>query len=57
MAASFQNAKIAISATDFEYWTDLSRIAEAPRMKDFFSGANYNLLPCCDRLIFARDSR
>ena len=53
----YPNAKIAISATDYAYWTDLSRILEAPHQKDFFSGAHYNLLPYRDRLIFVEDGK
>jgi hypothetical protein len=37
--------KIAISAMDYDYWTDLSRVHEAPHLKEFFSGAHYNLFP------------
>jgi glyoxylase-like metal-dependent hydrolase (beta-lactamase superfamily II) len=53
----YPNAKIVISATDYDYWTDLSRILEAPHMKDFFGGAHYNLLPYRDRLIFVEDGK
>ncbi len=48
----YPNAEVAISATDFDYWTDLSRVEEAPNehMKDHFRGAHKNLMPYRDRL-------
>jgi glyoxylase-like metal-dependent hydrolase (beta-lactamase superfamily II) len=55
----YPNAKIAISATEYDYWTDLTHIPEAPtqQKKDFFRGAGYNLLPYRDRLIFVEDGK
>jgi len=55
----YPNAKIAISATDYDYWTDLSHIPEAPTQhkKDAFSGAHYNLLPYRDHLVFVKDGK
>jgi len=54
----YPNAKIAISAIDYNYWTDLSRIPEASTQhrKNHFSGACYNLLPYGDSLIFIEDN-
>jgi glyoxylase-like metal-dependent hydrolase (beta-lactamase superfamily II) len=53
----YPNADIAISATDFEYWTDLSRVETAPNehMKDHFRGAHKNLMPYRDRLLLLDD--
>lgn len=55
----YPNAKLAISAIDYNYWTDLSHIPEAPTQhkKDHFSGAYYNLLPYHDSLIFIEDGK
>lgn len=53
----YPSAKIAISAIDYDYWTDLSHILEAPHMEEFFRGAHYNLLPYRDRLIFVEDGK
>jgi glyoxylase-like metal-dependent hydrolase (beta-lactamase superfamily II) len=52
----YPNARVAISAVDYNYWTDLSRIPEASTQhrKNHFSGAYYNLLPYHDSLIFIR---
>jgi glyoxylase-like metal-dependent hydrolase (beta-lactamase superfamily II) len=55
----YPNARVAISAVDYNYWTDLSRIPEASTQhrKNHFSGAYYNLLPYHDSLIFIEDNR
>lgn len=43
----YPNAQIAVSREDFDYWTDLSHVADAPNqhMKDHFLGAHKNLMP------------
>src|SRR6516162_92330 len=44
---------------DYDYWTDLSHIPEAPTQhkKDAFSSAHYNLLPYRDHLVFVEDGK
>lgn len=58
-APLYANAKIAVSREDFDYWTDLSRVATAPNdhMRDHFIGAHKNLLPYAeaDRIIWVAD--
>lgn len=43
----YPNATVAVSRADFDYWTDLTRVATAPNqhMKDHFTGAHKNLMP------------
>lgn len=43
----YPNATVAVSREDFDYWTDLSHVTDAPNqhMKDHFLGAHKNLLP------------
>src|ERR1700730_6708452 len=55
----YPNARLPISAIDYSYWTDLSRLPEAPAQyqKDHFSGAYHNLLPYHDSLIFIEDGK
>jgi glyoxylase-like metal-dependent hydrolase (beta-lactamase superfamily II) len=53
----YPNADVAISATDFAYWTDLSRVDTAltEHMKDHFRGAHKNLTPYRDRMVLLED--
>jgi glyoxylase-like metal-dependent hydrolase (beta-lactamase superfamily II) len=53
----YPNARIAISRTDYEFWTDLSKIHDGmtDHMKDHFTGAHRNLTPYRDRLLLLED--
>ncbi|HEX4252527.1 MAG TPA: MBL fold metallo-hydrolase [Pseudonocardia sp.] len=53
----YPNARIAISRTDYEFWTDVSRIHDGmtDHMKDHFTGAHRNLTPYRDRLLLLED--
>lgn len=55
----YPNAKIALTRADFDYWTDLSRVSDAPNqhMRDHFTGAHKNLTPYAeaDRIIWITD--
>lgn len=55
----YPHAKIAVSREDFNHWTDLSRVENAPNqhMKDHYLGAHKNLLPYAeaDRIIWMGD--
>ncbi|MGW4487826.1 MBL fold metallo-hydrolase [Amycolatopsis sp. NPDC004368] len=53
----YPNAKVAVSPEDFEFWTDLDKVATAPsrHAADHFTGGAKNLLPYRDRLIDASD--
>jgi len=46
----YPNAQIVVSQADFDYWTDLSHVADAPNqhMRDHFTGAHKNLIPYAD---------
>jgi len=55
----YPNATIVVSAEDFDYWTDLSKVDDAPNehMKDHFRGAHKNLIPYMElgRIRFVAD--
>ena len=53
----YPNAVVAISTTDFEYWTDLSKVDTAvnEHMKDHFRGAHRNLMPYRDQMVLLDD--
>jgi glyoxylase-like metal-dependent hydrolase (beta-lactamase superfamily II) len=55
----YPNAKVAISAIDYQYWTDLSHSPSSPSQykKDYFSGAYHNLVPYQDSLILIEDGK
>jgi glyoxylase-like metal-dependent hydrolase (beta-lactamase superfamily II) len=52
---NFPNAKVCISKTDFEYWTDEKKLAGGGWVATFVEGARRNLLPVRDRIQFAED--
>ena len=53
----YPNARVAISQVDFDFWTDLSKVADAPTQHaaDHFIGAHTNLMPYADGMIVAAD--
>jgi glyoxylase-like metal-dependent hydrolase (beta-lactamase superfamily II) len=55
----FPNAQIYISQTDFDFWTDESKlsITDPKYMKPFVAGARKNLLPNRDRIVFIKDGQ
>lgn len=58
-APVYPNAKIAVTRADFDYWTDLSHVTDAPNqhMRDHFTGAHKNLMPYAeaDRITWITD--
>src|ERR1700754_3053207 len=51
----FPNAQFYISQSDFDFWTDESKMNGA--LKDFVVHARKNLLPVRDRLVFYKDGQ
>ena len=51
----FPNAQFYIAQSDFDYWTDESRMGSP--LKDFVVHARKNLLPVRDRLVFYKDGQ
>jgi glyoxylase-like metal-dependent hydrolase (beta-lactamase superfamily II) len=51
----FPNAQFYIAQSDFDYWTDESKMSGD--LKDFVIHARKNLLPVRDRLIFYKDAQ
>jgi glyoxylase-like metal-dependent hydrolase (beta-lactamase superfamily II) len=51
----FPNAQFYIAQSDFEFWTDESKIGGP--LKDFVLHARKNLLPVRDRLVFFKDGQ
>jgi len=56
---NFPNAKIYISQTDFDFWTDEAKLSmtDPGYMKAFVEGARKNLLPNRDRIVFVTDGQ
>jgi glyoxylase-like metal-dependent hydrolase (beta-lactamase superfamily II) len=52
----FPNAQIAISKTDFDFWTDQGKLS-APGLKVLIDAARANLLPNKDRLLFVENGK
>jgi glyoxylase-like metal-dependent hydrolase (beta-lactamase superfamily II) len=52
---NFPNAQYYIAQSDFDYWTDESKVA--PALKDFLVTARKNLLPNRDRMVFFKDGQ
>lgn len=53
--ANFPNAQIYISQTDFDFWTDESKLGSP--LKAFIEHARANLLPVRDRIVFFKDGQ
>ncbi|WP_332690436.1 MBL fold metallo-hydrolase [Bosea sp. (in: a-proteobacteria)] len=53
--ALFPNAQIYLSQTDFDFWTDESKLGSP--LKVFIEHARANLLPVRDRLVFFKDGQ
>jgi len=51
----FPNAQFYIAQSDFEFWTDESKVGGP--LKDFVLHARKNLLPVRDRLVFFKDGQ
>jgi glyoxylase-like metal-dependent hydrolase (beta-lactamase superfamily II) len=54
---SFPNAQIAVSKTEFDFWTDEGKLSATGMMKLFVDTARANLLPNKDRLILVEDGK
>ncbi len=53
--ALFPNAQIYLSQTDFDFWTDESKLGSP--LKVFIEHARANLLPVRDRIVFFKDGQ
>ncbi|MBN9470555.1 MAG: MBL fold metallo-hydrolase [Bosea sp.] len=53
--AHFPNAQIYLSQTDFDFWTDESKLGSP--LKVFIEHARANLLPVRDRIVFFKDGQ
>lgn len=53
--AHFPNAQIYLSQTDFDFWTDESKLGSP--LKAFIEHARANLLPVRDRIVFFKDGQ
>jgi glyoxylase-like metal-dependent hydrolase (beta-lactamase superfamily II) len=55
----YPNARVAINTKEFEYWTDLSKVATVSdeHAKDQFRGAHFNLTPYRDNIVAAVDGK
>ena len=53
----FPNAQIAVSKTEFDFWTDEGKVSATGVMKLFVDSARANLLPNKDRLILVEDGK
>lgn len=51
----FPNAQVYISQTDFDFWTDESKLGSP--LKDFVVHARKNLMPVRDRIVFYKDGQ
>jgi glyoxylase-like metal-dependent hydrolase (beta-lactamase superfamily II) len=51
----FPNAQFYIAQSDFDYWTDESKLSG--QWKDFIVHARKNLLPVRDRIVFYKDGQ
>jgi glyoxylase-like metal-dependent hydrolase (beta-lactamase superfamily II) len=54
-ARNFQNAKIYMAQTEFDFWTDEAKAGLNDMMKMMVIGARKNLLPNRDRMVFVKD--
>ena len=54
---SFPNAQIAVSKTEFDFWTDEGKVSATGIMKLFVDSARANLLPNTDRLVLVEDGK
>ena len=53
----FPNAQIAVSKTEFDFWTDEGKVSATGIMKLFVDSARANLLPNKDRLVLVEDGK
>ena len=53
----FTNAQIAVSKTEFDFWTDEGKVSATGMMKLFVDSARANLLPNRDRLVLVEDGK
>jgi glyoxylase-like metal-dependent hydrolase (beta-lactamase superfamily II) len=53
----FPNAQIAVSKTEFDFWTDEGKQSATGMMKLFVDSARANLLPNNDRLVLVEDGK
>jgi glyoxylase-like metal-dependent hydrolase (beta-lactamase superfamily II) len=53
----FPNAQIAVSKTEFDFWTDEGKVSATGVMKLFVDSARANLLPNKDRLVLVEDGK
>jgi glyoxylase-like metal-dependent hydrolase (beta-lactamase superfamily II) len=53
----FPNAQIAVSKTEFDFWTDEGKVSATGIMKLFVDSARANLLPNKDRLVLVEDRK
>jgi glyoxylase-like metal-dependent hydrolase (beta-lactamase superfamily II) len=53
----FPNAQIAVSKTEFDFWTDEGKLSATGMMKLLVESARANLLPNKDRLVFVEEAR
>jgi glyoxylase-like metal-dependent hydrolase (beta-lactamase superfamily II) len=54
---NFPNARIFITKSDFDFWTDESKMAQGGFMKPFIVGARKHLLPVRDKTTFVEDGK
>lgn len=52
---SFPNAKVYLTQSDYDFWTDEAKLAGP--MKDFVAGARKNLVPLRDRISWVQDGK
>jgi glyoxylase-like metal-dependent hydrolase (beta-lactamase superfamily II) len=53
----FPNAQVAVSKTEFDFWTDEGKLSATGMMKLLVDSARANLLPNKDRLILVEDGK
>ena len=53
----FPNAQIAVSKTEFDFWTDEGKLSATDMMKLLVDSARANLLPNKDRLVLVADGK
>jgi glyoxylase-like metal-dependent hydrolase (beta-lactamase superfamily II) len=54
---NFPNAKVTISTTDYDWWTDEAKLSQGGWLKDFVAGARKHLVPVRDRIAWAEDGK